>query len=376
MTPLSDEIKQQTLAAYKAAGGIKSKAALMLGIPQTTFKNRYRLALLDKSVSNLEPLIPDGQKLKGVSTLYDKNGDSVMQWVKTNSDLDRQLEMLNEAIEELKKEIPREKPIEFNNRTNKGLLSQYTLTDYHLGQMSLKEESGEEWNTQKSADFIIKWFEAAIECAPDADDAILCQLGDFLHFDSIDPVTPTSKHLMDTDTRYANIVRVAIRVLKQIISMLLHKHKTVHVLMAEGNHDISSSIWLRAIFKEVFIDEPRVVIIDEILPYYVYEHGKTALFYHHGHKRGIGDLSRIFAGMFREIFGRTKYAYAHMGHNHHIASKEDALMVIEQHPTLAPKDAYSARGGYLSNRGASVITYSKEYGEVSRVTIRPEMVTR
>ena len=40
----------------------------------------------------------------------------------------------------------------------------------------------------------------------------------------------------------------------------------------------------------------------------------------------------------------------------------------------AAKDAHSTRGGYISNRGASVISYHKKYGEVSRCTIRPEMV--
>ncbi len=72
------------------------------------------------------------------------------------------------------------------------------------------------------------------------------------------------------------------------------------------------------------------------------------------------------------MFGRTKYSYAHMGHLHHIDVKENQMMVVEQHSTLAAKDAHSARGGYLSQRGASVITYSKHEGEVARATIRPE----
>ena len=42
---------------------------------------------------------------------------------------------------------------------------------------------------------------------------------------------------------------------------------------------------------------------------------------------------------------------------------------------MAGKDAYAANGGYLSGRSADVITYSKEYGQVGRQTMTPEMVS-
>ena len=48
-------------------------------------------------------------------------------------------------------------------------------------------------------------------------------------------------------------------------------------------------------------------------------------------------------------------------------------MIVERHRTLAAADAYAAKGGWLSGREAKVITYSKEYGEVFRITINPEM---
>lgn len=49
-------------------------------------------------------------------------------------------------------------------------------------------------------------------------------------------------------------------------------------------------------------------------------------------------------------------------------------MVLEQHRTLAAPDAYAASGGWLSGRSACAITYSKDYGELSRVTIPWEML--
>ena len=50
-------------------------------------------------------------------------------------------------------------------------------------------------------------------------------------------------------------------------------------------------------------------------------------------------------------------------------------MKIERHETLAAPDAYAANGGWLSGRSAKVITYHKQFGEVGRLTLRPEMVS-
>lgn len=76
----------------------------------------------------------------------------------------------------------------------------------------------------------------------------------------------------------------------------------------------------------------------------------------------------------RKAFGDSKYSYAHVGHLHHQKQVESRNMVVEQHRTLAAKDAYASRGGWMSGRSANVITYSAEYGEVGRLTISPEML--
>jgi len=82
----------------------------------------------------------------------------------------------------------------------------------------------------------------------------------------------------------------------------------------------------------------------------------------------------VFAGLYRDIFGKTKHSYAHTGHCHHKESKETNLMYLTQHTTLAAKDSHASRGGYQSKRDAKVITYSKKYGEVGSSTISPEMI--
>jgi hypothetical protein len=100
----------------------------------------------------------------------------------------------------------------------------------------------------------------------------------------------------------------------------------------------------------------------------------TSLFFHHGHKKRMEQIDRVFTAKFRDVFGRTQQTYAHMGHLHHQKTLESSLMTVEQHRTLAAPDAYASRGGWLSGRDAKVITYHKEHGEVFRVTINPRML--
>lgn len=319
--------------------------------------------------------VPDGMKVKGVSTLMNlQTGEPVLEWVKTDEDRARQAEMMRAALAGFTAKLPREKARPAPALTHADLLNCYVVTDYHLGMLAWGEETGADWDTAIAEDMLVAWFAAAVAQSPDAQTGVLAQLGDFLHWDGMDAVTPASKHLLDADTRFQKLVRVAIRVIRRVIGMLLAKHQRVHVICAEGNHDPASSIWLREWLAAAYENEPRVSVDTSADPYYCVEHGATALFFHHGHKRKPANVDTVFAAKFREVFGRTKHAFAHMGHLHHVDQKETNLMIVEQHRTLAAPDAYAARGGWMSGRDAQVITYHRAYGEVGRVRVSSQML--
>lgn len=360
--------------------GSNKKAAKALNVNSSSVDRALKLLKKRAALHGYSPdhdmthIVPEPMVLRGTSTLYDADGKPKLQWVKTRLDDDKHQAMLLAAIEGLKDEIKPISPVDIHHDANSSLLNCYVITDYHLGMLSWREETGADWDLKIAEELIVKWFKQAIAQSPDAETAVFAQLSDFLHFDGMDAVTPASKHLLDVDSRFAKLVRVAIRVLRQIITLLLIKHPKVHIIMADANHDPVSQIWLREWFSVLYENEPRVTIDKSPSPYNAYEFGNTSLFFHHGHKRGVKDVSQVFAAQFREMFGRTKYAYAHLGHLHHLDIKENQLMIVEQHRTLAANDAYGARVGYISGRDAKVITYSKQYGEVSRITINSDML--
>lgn len=355
------------------------KTAKALGIAAGTLQNAIdrvkRKAVLHGYAPeyDLTHISPDPLIIRGTSTLY-KDGKPLIQWVKTRLDDDKYQLMMLEAIEAMKEEIPRVPLIAPPLLGNDKLCNCYVITDYHMGMLAWDEETGANWDIKIAEELLVKWFAQAISQSPDSSHAVFAQLSDFLHFDGMDAVTPASKHLLDVDSRFSKLVRAAIRVLRIVIDMLLVKHQTLHIIMADANHDPVSQIWLREWFSVLYKNEPRVTIDKSPNPYNAHEFGKVALFFHHGHKKNVATISSVFASQFREMYGRTKHAYAHMGHLHHIDVKENNLMIVEQHRTLAANDAYGARGGYLSGRDAKVITYHAEFGEVSRLTINSDML--
>ncbi|NML34932.1 winged helix-turn-helix domain-containing protein [Paraburkholderia antibiotica] len=320
--------------------------------------------------------VPDGFVVKGVSTYYDDEGKPRGQWVKSAVNAERQAEIFREACAAMAETLPRVKPAPLPAGTSDALCNLYTFTDYHLGMLAWGKETGADWDLKIAERTLVSAFAHMIDAAPKASTAFIAQLGDFLHSDGSGgmlPVTPLHSNILDQDGRYSKIVGVAIRVLRRIVDFALERHQKVVVLMAEGNHDLSSSVWLRAMFRALYENEPRVTVIDSESPYYAWQHGTNMLGFHHGHLTRKESMPLLFASKFPAMWGATTKRVIHTGHQHHKDEKEHNGVTVVQHRTLAANDAHSARHGYVSERSAQAITYHAQYGEVARNTVVPEM---
>lgn len=401
--PLPEDEVRRTIEAYEAADRNISLAARMLGRDRATVQSRIR-KFAAQGLLGYAPVMPGfavksvssksadgawvkqtrepgevfaplpGHIVKGESALVDPDGRITAKWVKTDREATAALDALKAAAEGFKDALPRAKPVTPPRAGNGDLLNQFTITDMHFGCLAWREETGADYDLQIAEMLLLNWFEAAIELAPQADTAVLAQLGDLLHHDGHESVTPAHRNVLDADSRLQKVIRVVIRCLRRIIARLLTKHRHVHVIMADANHDPASGAWLREMFSAFYDDEPRVTVDATASTYYCYEWGETSLFYHHGHKRKVADVDSVFAGKWREVYGRTRFSYAHLGHLHSDELKSTNLMKVERHETLAAPDAYAANGGWLSGRSAKVITYHRARGEVFRSTLSAEMV--
>lgn len=371
---LTDEQCQQAVDAV-AAHGSKSAAARALGIPAATFNTRWRTATCRDFKAEVQPIIggeahaiPEGYKLKGTSTLIDRNGNAKLQWVKTDASLEKLREMQEAAFRALTAELKPLPKISGPRSVSADLATLYTLTDCHVGMLAWDKETGADWDLKIAEECLTQTLIRMIDSAPSSGTGIVNQLGDFLHFDSLQPLTPTSKHVLDADSRFQKMVEVSVRILRRIIEHALTKHRHVQVFMHEGNHDPAGSVWLRVMFAQLYARNSRVAVGMSPNPYVAYQHGKTLLGFHHGHLRNTkgGALPLLFAAQYPKEWGETEYRYIHTGHMHHVEEKEHPGIKVVQHPTLAAPDAYAARGGWLSKRQATSMTYSKEFGECAR----------
>jgi len=373
---------QETIARLHDEGISKGKIAKHLDISERAVYQA--LSRIKKNASrrgydperDLTHPVGANQILKGASTLYDEDGRVRLQWVKSTPDLEDKVEAFKNVVEELVQGIKPLPVVKAPQHNDLDLLTLYTFTDYHLGALAQAKETGADWDVKIAEKTLWTALSQMMEASPSSETAIFNLQGDWQHFDSLEAVTPTSGHLLDADTRLEKLVELSIKLALSSINELLKKHLRVKVIVCEGNHDITSSVFLRKTLKTVFANNDRVEVDDTAFPYYAHKHGDIMLGFHHGHKKKNKDLPALFASepRYREMWGSSKYTYIHTGHYHHAEQDmaEAGGAIVERHPTLAARDAYAARGGWVSWRAARAITYHKRRGEVQRVTVVPE----
>jgi len=361
--------------------GNNTQAAKALGVNRRAVDRSIRSLRMHAAKMGYAPshgmtkTVPPGFTVRGVSSYYDVDGKLKGQWVKAGADDEQREAAMRAAAEAMSEELPRLDPVTPPSVSIAQLATLYTLTDSHVGMLAWRKEGGADWDLKIAESTLVGCFAQMVQSSPSAKIGFVNQLGDFLHYDSATaPVTPQSGHMLDADGRFSQMVTVAVRVLRRVVDLALAKHEKVIVLMAEGNHDIASSVWLRVMFRALYENEPRVEVVDSELPYYAYQHGKTLLAFHHGHMKKNDQLPILFASQFPKLWGDTVKRYCHTGHRHHTEEKEHSGITVIQHPTLAARDAYAARGGWISERSVTAITYHAEYGQVSRTTVTPEML--
>lgn len=356
------------------------KAATLLGIDRRnvdTCLKRVRNYAASNGIApeaNLNQRTAEGFATKRVSTNYDSDGEVKQQWHIQEPDKAAKLQSLLDALESFQYNPA---PV-INRRSdlpNEDLCTLYTLTDFHLGMYAYGAETGDNWDINIAKNEAVAGISSMAEGSPESKLGILNLQGDFLHWDGLEAVTPTAKHIVDADTRFSKLIDMSLDVIMITVGILLEKHEQVKVIICEGNHDIVSTMWLRKTIKKIFIENKRVEVDDSEVPYYAHLHGNIMIAMHHGHKKKNTQLPSLFSSepRYRSMWGQAKYCYIHTGHYHHAEQDmaEHGGAIVERHPTLAGRDAYAARGGYVSWRSARAITYHSTQGEIMRVTVTP-----
>lgn len=355
--------------------GSNRKAAKALGCdPRTVERRRKSLAAKGYSPDHdMTRTVPDGFKVKGVSTYYDDEGRVRGQWVKSSADAERQREILQAAVEAMAADLPRVKPRKAKGVWRSDLLTVYPVGDPHVGMLSWPDETGEDWNLDVAKQVHCDAMAALVEASPDSETALMVNLGDALHFDSLEAKTPRGGNLLDADGRYAKIVDVAIATMRQCVESALGKHKHVHIICVPGNHDETGGLWLARLLAIAYEREPRVTVDTTPGVFAYYRWGKVLLGVHHGHTCKPDKLPGVMAADRAKDWGESEHRVWLTGHVHHESRKEYAGVTVETFGTLAARDAYAHTGGWRSRRDMQSLIFHAEHGEVARSRVNAAM---
>jgi hypothetical protein len=380
LKPYATDRQWEVMEAVAETGSLRA-AARKLGI-QYSAVNRQHAAVIKKAAINgyapdhdLIYPVPPGQRLRGASTLIDRRtGESVMQWIKTSADDEKREIFFREAVEAMKDEAPRFAPIKGPAVASTSLCACYPIGDHHTGMLAWDKEAGDDWDLSIAEKMLCGAIEHLVNAAPPCAEAVVASLGDFLHYDGYKPVTPTSGHLLDADSRYPKMVRAAVRAIRYTINCALRRHKHVRVIFAPGNHDLSLSIFMMELLSQVYENEKRVTVDTSPRHYHYFRFGKNLVGIHHGHGAKMDKLPLIMATDRSEDWGATQYRYWWTGHVHHDQQKDYSGCRVESFRVLPPADAYAANAGYRSQRDMKAIILHKEYGEIARHIVNPAML--
>lgn len=371
------KITAEQLKAEIESGKSMTEIARQYGVSERViYKKKSKMARQGWSPEHdMTKEVPDGFHLKGTSTLYGDDGQPKLQWVKTNIDHQRQEELMREAIEAMADDLPRLSPRKIpRQKYRKDLMACYPIGDAHIGMRSWPKETGDMWDLAEAERIQCGAMAELVERAPVTETATIVNLGDWYHFDNMEGVTSRSGHSLDCDGRYAKMVRVGVKVIRQCIESALEKHKRVHVINVVGNHDDTGAMFLSVCLANVYEKEKRVTIDTTPSAFQYFRFGKTIVGCHHGHSCKPDRLPGVMATDRAEDWGATLYRYWWIGHVHHQSLKDYPGVTVESFRTLAAKDAYAHWGGYRAPRDMKCIVLHEEYGEVARHTVTPGMV--
>lgn len=380
------DLQWQRLEAAAEHGSLRA-AARALGVAYNSVFQSKQVVLAKAARHGYSPdhdmvhQLPEGYLLKGTSTLYDsKTGEPKIQWVKSELDKERQHEMFMEMVEGLASTLPR---IELSDvphpHRDTDLMVCYPVGDHHLGMLSWDKETDADWDLMIGEKMLMQAMDYLVQAAAPSEQATVVFLGDFMHYDSFEAVTPSSRNQLDADSRFPKMVRTAVRCMRYLIEVAATHHDHVHVIVEIGNHDLSSSIFLMECLSNIYENEPRITIDTSPMHYHYFHFGKNLIGVHHGHGTKMQNLPLIMAADKPELWGATEHRMWWTGHIHHsktqaaISAQDFSGCTVESFRVLAPEDAWARQKGYRAKRDMKSITLHREYGEVARHTVNPGM---
>jgi hypothetical protein len=349
--------------------------AKMIGTPvgfKTTKINTDQDGYVRSMTHKLAPEI-DAPERKGTviktSTLYGADGSVVGEWVMRKPEdqiKDDYVAALDKHFVENVKRVAA--PSLLTSDLSEKDLAVFLNVDEHIGVHLCAEQVGENYNLDDALTLMEDKFYQLVARTPKTERCLYISLGDVFHANDHMDVTPASKHPLHSSSTFGNVSSAVVALTRRKLELLLSHYGNVDVVGVAGNHDVDASGWLFRCLDIAYENEKRLSSVFASDGLGVYEFGKCMIGFHHGHQMKAEAMAGACADRYPNVYGRTNYRYLHTGHFHHDRSRDVwGGFKWECHRTMAPKDHFSYKNGYLSRQTMKSIVYNKEEGEVARI---------
>ena len=374
----TSESQKQKIKLYSELGSAR-KVARNLGISHQSVSSAIRTVQRRAALAGIAPeadmehKAAEGFNVKGTSTLYDKDGNVQIQWVKTQQQKyspEEIADLFNSVLSEFQPITPC-----VTCHTEEDLMAVYPMGDPHIGMYAWAEESGENFDLDIACENLRKATKYLVERSPGAKTALILNLGDFFHSDNAENRTTRSGNALDVDGRWAKVLKTGIDLMCELVISALEKHEKVIVKNIIGNNDDHSSIFVGIALDKYFKNEERVSVDLSPSKFWYYKFGKILIGSTHGDTAKPNKLPEIMAADKPSEWGDTDYRYWYTGHIHSRNVIEFSGCVWESFRTLAAKDAWHSGAGYRSGRDMCSILLHKDFGELGRNTVSVKMIS-
>lgn len=364
------ERQREVARVWESCDRNARKAAQILGITHATVRNIMATVKGAAAAAGFSDAwdatahVPEGEYVVGRS-LYLEDDSGNKAWLKTRRKLETAEKEagLKAFVEELTKDVkPAKKTQKPSTKgKSKDLLPTIIIGDAHLGMRADATETRDrDFDSDIAAAEILEAIDYLVDAAPAAEEAMLINVGDFMHANSHKNTTANLTPL-DVDTRIEQVMRTAARTMMHAITRMLEKHSKVSVVVARGNHDSDTAIAIAMILGFYYSKEPRVTILEPHGFFHYLTFGSNLLAITHGDKAPGRRLADMLPRL--SVWSKTSHRYWILGHFHSkLAEQYDNSVVLERFGTLAPADGWHASKGYCSPSIMNQIVYRRSGG--------------
>jgi hypothetical protein len=146
-----------------------------------------------------------------------------------------------------------------------------------------------------------------------------------------------------------------------LVQVLSSTYK-VDVIVVPGNHDMERMFYAGEVLAAYFKGNKNVSVNNSGEYRKYFEYGVNMLMFTHGDKEKTANLPLIMATEQPEMFARTKYREAHLGHFHKEMLNEFCGIKTRFLPSICITDDWHKMMGYSHMKAAQAYLWNKEKG--------------